>query len=228
MAACSYTCLWWAYVCTYVAIQVSMSGFVNYMCHRIVICPTCHNFNRSFNLRTSHQLVEEHIPTLRHKGAKASEKIENESILYTYVRTHFALNSMVLYTSCAHFMQVVRLEGDAADATVIPIGFDLNPGSYPSRTAVSHSGFYSLLHIIHCTQSRDYSIGMVESHTAYGNGIHVSLQRSNTEITWLIAVCTVLSQLRTYSVCRPPETTQTLIILPWTLGYGMNWLLALL
>ena len=132
-----------------------------------------------------------------------------------YIRTHLALNSMVLYTSCAHFMQVVRPRKEMLQMPLkYRLALILIPDPIP-LVLQSFQGFYSLLHIVHCTQSRDYSIGMVESHAAYGNGIHVSLQRSNTEITWLIAVCIVLSTL-------------TLVILPWTLGYGMNWQLALL
>ena len=52
--------------------------------------------------------------------------------------------------------------------------------------------FQSWLHTCTLLQSiMDYSIGMVASPALHTIGIHVRLHRSNTEIVWVIAVCTV-------------------------------------
>ena len=138
-------------------------------------------------------------PTLRHKGTKVSEK--NWKWKYsTYIRTYVHTLRWIAW-SCAHLVHISCRLLDLKVMLLMPLKYRLALILIPDPIPLvlqSFQGFYSLLHIVHCTQSRDYSSGMVESHTAYGNGIHVSLQRSNTEITWLIAVCIVLSQRHTY------------------------------
>ena len=53
------------------------------------------------------------------------------------------------------------------------------------------------MHIAHCDLSRDKSIGTMESHVNSDGVIIRDLRRSNTFITWVIAVCNVQSGLKT-------------------------------